>query len=94
MFVSKRTADEGQVGMLEGDVKSELVRIEDPLFRIQEVDPHTREVGREYVLPFHPGAFAWGPGNPRNPGLFGRLLSIASLGTIGSSQTGLVPDRR
>ena len=27
-YVSVRTADEGQVGMIEGDVKSELVRIE------------------------------------------------------------------
>ena len=42
-FYSVRTADEGQVGMLEGDVKSELVRIDYPVIRVWEVDPHTRE---------------------------------------------------
>ena len=85
-FFSVRTADEGQVGMLEGDVKSELVRIDYPVIRIQEVDPHTREQGREYDLPFHPGPFPWGPGSPRSSGLFGRALSLISLGSIGSSR--------
>jgi len=84
-FFSVRTADEGQVGMLEGDVKSELVRIDYPVIRIQEVDPHTREQGREYDLPYHPGPFPWGPGNPRSPRLLGRVVSLISLGLIGSS---------
>jgi hypothetical protein len=84
-FYSVRTADEGQVGMLEGDVRNELVRIDYPVIRIQEVDPHTRETGRRYALPFHPGPFAWGPGNPRSSGLFGKLLSVVSLGLAGSS---------
>ncbi len=86
-FFSVRTADEGQVGMLEGDVKGELVRIDYPVIRIQEVDPHTREQGREYDLPFHPGPFPWGPGNPRSPGLLGRAASLISLGLIGSSRS-------
>ena len=46
-YYSVRTADEGQVGMLEGDVKSELVRIDYPVIRIWEIDPHTRERIRE-----------------------------------------------
>ena len=46
-FYSVRTADEGQVGMIEGDVKSELVRSDHPVIRIWEVDPHTRERTRE-----------------------------------------------
>ena len=33
-YYSVRTADEGQVGMLEGDVKSELVRIDYPVIRV------------------------------------------------------------
>ena len=41
-YYSVRTADEGQVGMLEGDVKSELVRIDYPVIRVLEIDPHTR----------------------------------------------------
>jgi hypothetical protein len=86
-FYSVRTADEGQVGMLERDVKGELVRIDYPVIRIQEVNPHTREQGREYDLPFHPGPFPWGTGNPRSSGLLGRFLSLVSLGTLGSSQS-------
>jgi len=86
-YFSMRTGDEGQVGMLEGDVKSELVRIDYPIIRIQEVDPHTREQGREYDLPFHPGPFPWGPGNPRSPGILGRALSLISLGSIGPSRS-------
>ena len=35
-FYSVRTADEGQVGMVEGDVKSELVRSDHPVIRIWE----------------------------------------------------------
>jgi len=59
-FYSFRTADEGQVGMLEGDVKSELVRIDHPVIRIWEIDPHTRERMGEFDLPYHPGPFEWG----------------------------------
>ena len=33
-YYSVRTADEGQVGMLEGDVKGELVRIDYPVIRV------------------------------------------------------------
>ena len=78
-----RTADEGQVGMLEGDVKGELVRIDYPVIRIWEVDPHTRERTREFDLPFRPGPFEWGPGKPRSGGLLGRALSLVSLGLLG-----------
>ena len=42
-FYSVRTADEGQVGMVEGDVKSELVRSEHPVIRVWEIDPHSRQ---------------------------------------------------
>ncbi len=42
-FYSVRTADEGQVGMVEGDVKSELVRSEHPVIRVWEIDPHPRQ---------------------------------------------------
>ena len=83
-FYSVRTADEGQVGMLEGDVKGELVRIDDPVIRIWEIDPHTRERTREFDLPFHPGPFEWGPARPRPSSLGDRLLSLVSLGTCGT----------
>src|SRR3984885_11066596 len=56
-YYSVRTADEGQVGMLEGDVKNELVRIDDPVIRVMEIDAHSGEHTREYDLPFRPGPF-------------------------------------
>jgi ResB-like family len=83
-YYSVRTADEGQVGMLEGDVKGELVRIEDPVIRIWEIDPHTRERTREFALPFRPGPFEWGPARPRPASLPERVLSLVSLGNLGS----------
>ncbi len=87
-FYSFRTADEGQVGMLEGDVRSELVRIDHPVIRIWEIDPHTRERMSEYDLPYRPGPFEWGPGKPRPLGLSGQLLAIASFGLMGPPRDG------
>ena len=84
-YYSVRTADEGQVGMLEGDVKQELVRIDYPVIRVWELDPHTQRRIREIDLPFHPGSFAWGSGKPRSPGLAARLVAAATLGLAGSS---------
>jgi hypothetical protein len=75
-----RTSDEGQVGMLEGSVKNEMVRRDHPVIRIWEVDPHTRERSREIDLAFQPGAFQWGPGKPRNDSVVNRLISGVSLG--------------
>jgi ResB-like family len=75
-YYSVRTSDEGQVGMLEGDVRSELVRIDHPVIRVWDVDAHTRQYTREYDLPFLPGSFSWGPGRPRPTGLFERIGSL------------------
>src|SRR5262245_35106322 len=85
-YYSVRTADEGQVGMLEGDVKGELVRIDYPVIRVWELDPHTQRHIREIDLPYHPGSFAWGPGKPRSTGLAARLVSMGTLGLAGSFQ--------
>jgi ResB-like family len=83
-FYSVRTADEGQVGMLEGDVKGELVRIDHPVIRIWEVDPHTRERTRELDLPFRPGPFEWGPDTARSSGVLQSILARTSFGLLGS----------
>ena len=53
-YYSVRTADEGQVGMLEGDVKGELVRIDYPVIRVLKSTPtpastHARPICR-FVL--------------------------------------------
>ena len=96
-FYSVRTADEGQVGMLEGDVKSELVRIDYPVIRILEIDPHSGERTREFDLPFRPGPFAWGPGKPRVAWFF-RAGPVAGFvwvsGLIGFDGRGLDPAGR
>jgi hypothetical protein len=86
-FFSVWTADEGQVGMLEGQTQSQLVRIDYPLVRVREVDsdPHAREpVKHEYAIDFRPGNFVWGPGNPRPRGFFGELFHQATLGLFDS----------
>jgi ResB-like family len=86
-YYSVRTADEGQVGMVEGDVKGELVRIEYPVIKVVELDPHSGEHTRETDLPFRPGPFEWGQGKPRSPGFLARALSLVSLGLLGSSSS-------
>jgi hypothetical protein len=87
-FYSVRTSDEGQVGMLEGDVRGELVRVDYPVIRVWEVDPHSNRDVREIDLPFRPGAFSWGPGQPRPVGIGGKLLSWFTFGLAGPSGSG------
>jgi hypothetical protein len=84
-YLSFRTSDEGQVGMLEGDSKGELVRTDYPVIHIWEIDPHTHQHLREFDLPFRPGSFGWGAGRPRYQGPGERVLALVSLGLIGSS---------
>ncbi len=65
-FYSVMTSDEGQVAALEGEVKDELVRNDYPVIRVQQVDAHDpSKPSHEWELPFRPGAFGWGPGQPR-----------------------------
>src|SRR5437868_4860974 len=42
-FKSVQTADEGQLGMLEGETQSQLVRIDYPVVRARKLDAHTQE---------------------------------------------------
>ncbi len=67
-FYSLKTADEGRVGMVEGQSRQELVRIDYPVIRVWPIDPETRKpTDEEYRLPFRPGNFAWvgGPSTSR-----------------------------
>ena len=87
-YYSVRTSDEGQVGMLEGDVKGELVRIDYPVIQVWEVDPHTQQYLRECDLPFLPGAFPWGPGQPQPRGRRrAACLDWLTLGLAGATPT-------
>jgi hypothetical protein len=85
-YWSFRTADEGLVGMLEGETRGQLRR-SDPVIRVREVDPHTQETYREYDLPFKPGPFPWGDGQAHLHGLFDLALNWLSGGRLP------VPDR-
>jgi ResB-like family len=76
-FWAVRTSEEGQVAALEGEVKDELVRNDFPVVRVKQIDPRNpEETLREWELPFRPGAFGWGPGQPRPNGMLGAVASI------------------
>lgn len=80
-FYSVRTSEEGQVAALEGEVKDELIRNDYPVVRVKQIDPHKPdETLREWELPFRPGAFGWGPGQPKPLGVVGSALSIVGGG--------------
>jgi hypothetical protein len=82
-WMSVRTADEGQLGMLEGETQSQLVRMDYPVVRVRKLDPHTQApVHPEYVYDVRPGNFAWGPGRPRPRGVLGTLAGAATLGLL------------
>jgi hypothetical protein len=87
-YWSFKTADEGMVGMLEGETREQLVRRNDPVIRIREVDPHTQEPRREYDLPFKPGPFRWGSGSAHLHGLSDVALSWLSGGRLPSPTPG------
>ncbi|MFO0953988.1 MAG: cytochrome c biogenesis protein ResB [Isosphaeraceae bacterium] len=68
------TSDEGQVAALENEVKSELVRRDYPVVRVRQLDPKDpHRVDREWELPFRPGSFPWGPGQPKPKSAFALL---------------------
>jgi hypothetical protein len=76
---SVQTADEGQLGMLEGETQSQLVRLDYPVLRVRKLDAHTgAPLHPEYVYDFRPGNFAWGPGHARPRGLLGAAAHAAA----------------
>ncbi len=79
-WYSLQHADEGQLGMLEGDVSGQMVRVDHPVIRIRELDAHTRQPVRVSTIPFQPGSFPWGQGTPRPRWLVTRLFHKATLG--------------
>jgi ResB-like family len=84
-FLSVKRADEGQVGLLEGEVRDQLVRIEYPAMRVRRLDPETREPRRESAMPFRPGTFAWGPGDPKPRGSLGSIFQAVTFGLFDGS---------
>lgn len=90
-FWSLKTADEGQVGAMEGEEKSELVRTDYPVIRVLPIDSHTGQPGNEeFRLPFRPGNFAWGGGKPRPRSVFASLFHTLTFGKFDQSAEGEV----
>lgn len=58
-WISARVTDDGQVGMVEGEQSSQLVRIDDAAIRVQPIDKEKGVATTEYQLPFFPGTFVW-----------------------------------
>ncbi|AMV38545.1 cytochrome c biogenesis protein ResB [Planctomyces sp. SH-PL62] len=75
-YVHFKSGDEGMVGMLEGESRSEMLRTDAPMFRLREVDPHTQKPSANYELPFdESGPFPWGGGSQRIRNLFDLTLN-------------------
>ncbi len=81
-YWSFRTADEGTVAMVEGQSRSQMVRGNDPVIRVRELDPHTQEPTQAYELHFKPGPFPWGNSRAHLHNLFDLALSALSGGTL------------
>lgn len=76
-WYSMMTADEGQLYIPEGEIRDTLLRNDHPIIRVRQVDPHdSKSIAHEWELPFEPGSFAWGPGNPRPQSIFDPVLRI------------------
>lgn len=62
-ILTKWVCYEGSLRIAEAQRSNVLVDIEAPVLSVKPLDPRTgqAENGREYVLPFRPGAFAWSP---------------------------------
>ncbi|WP_435016897.1 cytochrome c biogenesis protein ResB [Tundrisphaera sp. TA3] len=59
---SAQYADEGQLGMLEGQTSSQLIRTHKPVILVKAIDPHTGGETGTFTLPFRPGSFDWPEG--------------------------------
>jgi hypothetical protein len=81
-WITLKNAEEGQVAALEGEVKNQLIRTDYPVLRVRmPADPSTQE-SREFELPFRPGTFLWGPGSPRQRGLFESIAHGVTFGAL------------
>ena len=84
-YYSVRTADEGQVGMLEGDVKSELVRIDYPVIRVWKSTRTPASVPASSTCRFGPARSSGGRASRDDRFVSsGQLLSCVSFGLLGS----------
>jgi len=82
-YVHFQTGDEGIVGMLEGESRSEMLRTDAPMFRVREVDAHSGETLANFELPFEDGGpFPWGNGMPQIRNIFDLTLNTVTGGRL------------
>lgn len=82
-YIHFQSGEEGLVGMLEGESRSEMLRTDAPMFRVREVDAHTGETKANFELPFEDGGpFAWGNGSPQIRNIFDLALNTLSGGRL------------
>ncbi|WP_165245275.1 cytochrome c biogenesis protein ResB [Paludisphaera soli] len=82
-YIHFKSGDEGMVGMLEGESRSEMLRTDAPMFRVREIDPHTQQPSANYELAFdESGPFPWGDGQPRIRNLFDLAVNRLSGGRL------------
>ncbi len=88
-YWSFKTADEGMMAILEGQSRSDLLRRNDPVLRVRELDPHTQEAESSFVLHFKPGQFPWGDDHTHLQGMGDLALHWLSGGRLpAASKTG------
>ena len=58
-FLSIKTTEEGQIGIIEGQTGQSYARTDDQVIRLRKVDPQTGASLSEYAMPIRPGAFPW-----------------------------------
>ncbi|HKM55150.1 MAG TPA: cytochrome c biogenesis protein ResB [Isosphaeraceae bacterium] len=88
-YWSFKTADEGMMAILEGQSRSDLLRRNDPVIRVRELDSHTQEAERSFVLHFKPGQFPWGDDQAHLQGMGDLALHWLSGGRLpAASKTG------
>lgn len=87
-YVHFKSGDEGTVGMLEGETRSEMLRTDSPVFRIREVDAHTQQPSATYAMDFdESGPFPWGGGQPRIRNIFDLGLNRVTGGRLPTARS-------
>ena len=81
-YLGFRSSDEGMMAMLEGESRSQVLRRQDSVIRVRELDPQTQKAGSEVELHFKPGPFAWGEGEAHLNNLADLALSSLTAGRL------------
>lgn len=87
-FLTLKMADEGQVGLAEGERSAQLVRTDYSVIRVRPLDDQNRAT-QEYQIPFRPGTMNWNPDHPDLTRSLTHAVFHPSLGRISSAFQGM-----